>query len=46
MDVETELLAILGALAVGSVDDALARAERLADRLSGGKKARTEQQRS
>jgi hypothetical protein len=32
--VETELLAIMGQLTVGSVGDAAARAERLADRLA------------
>ncbi len=37
---ETELLAILGALVVGSVDDAVARAERLASRLGNEGNAR------
>jgi hypothetical protein len=33
-DVETELLAITGAVSLGLIDDAAARAERLADRLA------------
>jgi hypothetical protein len=38
--IETELLAIMGELTVGSVQDAADRAERLADRLSLRKRAR------
>jgi hypothetical protein len=36
--VETELLAIMGQLTVGSVGDAASRAERLADRLASRKR--------
>jgi hypothetical protein len=36
--VETELLAIMGQLTVGSVGDAASRAERLADRLAARKR--------
>lgn len=35
--VETELLAILGALTVGAVEDALSRAEQLARKLASGR---------
>lgn len=38
--VETELLAIMGQLTVGSVGDAATRAERLADRLASKKEVR------
>jgi hypothetical protein len=35
VDLETELLAVSGAVSLGRYDDAAQRAERLADRLSG-----------
>ena len=35
IDLETELLAVSGAVSLGRYDDAAERAERLADRLSG-----------